>query len=129
MARPVLPRFRRSDPDPPTAMTTAPPLDRAERNRRLARGAGAGVAAQILNMAVRFALTPFVLAELGYAAFGFWALTFVALGLLGVHRMGFVGAAVPLVAGHLAAGRPDRATAVLRATANAGLVFGHAQVL
>ncbi len=113
---------------PSTAAPIPPAADRegstrAGAHRRVLSGAMVGMGGQVLNLATRFVLTPYVLATIGFEAFGFWAVLFLALGILGIHRIGFVGAAVSLVARHSAQGREDRIEATLRTTATIGAVF------
>lgn len=88
---------------------------------KLLRGSAASVGGQVLYLATRFLLTPYVVARVGLEGYGFWSVLFVVLGLLGVNRMGFSGAVVSLVARHAAEGRRDRMEAAL---ATAGALAG-----
>lgn len=90
---------------------------------RIASGSLAAAAAQVLYLGTRFLLTPFVVVQAGYAAYGFWSVLFVALGWFGVHRMGFTSASITFAARHLAAGRTSAASAVLRTTSTLALAF------
>jgi len=100
---------------------------------RVARSSAAGVAAQALYLATRFAITPYVVATAGLEVYGFWSVLFVILGVFGVHRMGFASASVAFVARHHAEGRRDRIDAVLGASATlalaAALLLGGALIL
>ncbi|MEM7309047.1 MAG: MATE family efflux transporter [Planctomycetota bacterium] len=70
----------------------------------VARGSAAGVALNLFHYGTRFALTPLVLAAVGFEAYGYWALLFQFLGLVGLHRIGLPTAVVPLVARSWSAG-------------------------
>jgi O-antigen/teichoic acid export membrane protein len=105
---------------------------------RVLRGSAAGVALQLFHYGSRFAVTPLVLAAVGLEAYGFWALLFQALGLLGLHRIGLLGAAVTFVARLRAEGRPERIRPLLETTSFAmavlaalvvGLLAGFAPVV
>lgn len=87
-------------------------------------GAGAGIAAQVLHLASRFALAPFVVARAGLEAYGYWSLLFLALGLFGVHRMGFVSASVSFAARAFALGDQRGAERVLRTTSTLAGIAG-----
>ncbi|MFT5290888.1 MAG: N-acetylglucosaminyl-diphospho-decaprenol L-rhamnosyltransferase [Planctomycetota bacterium] len=86
------------------------------------RGSSIGVAAQSVYLVSRFLLTPLIVSKAGLDAYGFWSILFVALGLLGIHRMGLLSASVAHAAAHLSAQRTDRAEATLRTTATVALL-------
>ncbi len=86
------------------------------------RGSSIGIAAQAAYLASRFLLTPLIVSKAGLDAYGFWSILFVALGLLGIHRMGLLSASVAHAAAHLSAHRADRAEATLRTTATVALL-------
>lgn len=67
------------------------------------RGAAAGVGLNVVHLALRFALTPFILARAGMEAYGLWSLVFVTFGALGLHRSGLVGSATAVAASQVAA--------------------------
>lgn len=92
-------------------------------NRALLRGSLAGVTAQGLYLATRFLLTPYVVAQAGYEAYGFWSILFVVLGVVGIHRMGLLSSSVTFVARDRALGDIEHARATLRTTASLALVL------
>lgn len=81
------------------------------------------MAAHGLHLIVRFVITPFLLISIGLEAYGFWALLFAMLGLLGVHRQGIVGSVITYVARYHAEGNPERVSHVVRTGASLALVF------
>lgn len=89
----------------------------------LLSGSCFGMAAQAAHLAVRFVVTPVLIADLGYEAFGFWGVLFALLGLSGVHRMGFSGPAVAKVAGAAAKGDLDGVRAALAGSGALALGF------
>ncbi len=82
-----------------------------------------GMAAQAAHLAVRFVVTPVLIADLGYEAFGFWGVLFALLGLSGVHRMGFAGPAVARVASAAAQGDDASVRAALHTSGSLALGF------
>lgn len=92
-------------------------------HRVVVRGSVVAVLAQAVHLVLRLFLTPFVVREAGFEAYGFWSILFVALGLMGVHRMGLLSASVSFVARHIAARQIERARAVLRTTGTLALLL------
>jgi O-antigen/teichoic acid export membrane protein len=95
----------------------------------MARSSSSGAIAQALHLATRFLLTPFVVMGVGLEAYAYWSLLFALLGWIGLHRTGFISAAVPLATAKLAAGQRAQAEELLRAAAGIVTILGIACVL
>jgi len=96
--------------------------------RRLAVNTVAGIASQVVQLVARIAVTPFALRYIPLAEYGLWTICFVILSYAGLSAFGVNNAYVRYTAEYLAAGKPEKVSALASTgffamTALSGLLF------
>ena len=81
--------------------------------RKMAAGSFSGMGANILNLATRLFLTPFILSYVSLAHFGLWSVCFIVLSYAGLSAFGVNNAYIKYVAEYDAVGDQDRINSLL----------------
>lgn len=79
----------------------------------IARGATVAMAANVIYLISRLALTPFILAHVTIGEYGLWAFCFVILSYAGMSAFGINNSYIKYTAEYLAAGRKERISGLL----------------
>lgn len=85
----------------------------ASLDGKIAHGAAVAMAANVVYLFSRLALTPFILAHVSIGEYGLWALCFVILSYAGMSAFGINNSYIKYTAEYLAAGRIERIAGLL----------------
>lgn len=96
------------------------PLSKIPSFGSVRSGVIAGGLAPLVQTGLRFVWTPVIVATVGLDAYAFWSLSFLLLGMLGLHKAGLLAGAIPLVARHAARDDAEELAETVRASSWCG---------